>query len=91
MGVALLNAETVDGAIASVHHAKLFASLSEGQINRNATLAKTSPSQNLSCKSKKTIDQEEEEEGNVGVEGRYLGMCNSQPSSPTKLTLRART
>merc|ERR1711962_417951 len=39
VGVALLDAETVDGAIASVHHAKLFASLSEGEINRNATLA----------------------------------------------------
>ena len=40
VGVALLDAETVDGAIASVHHAKLFASLSEGQINRNTALAK---------------------------------------------------
>ena len=40
VGVALLDAETVDGAIAGVHHAKLFASLSEGQINRNTALAK---------------------------------------------------
>merc|ERR1740131_249947 len=39
VGVALLDAETVDGAIASVHHAKLFASLSEGQVYRDTTLA----------------------------------------------------
>ena len=55
VGVALLDAETVDGAIAGVHHAKLFASLSEGQVNGNATLAKTTPSQNLSRKRKKLL------------------------------------
>ena len=58
VGVALLDAETVDGAIAGVYHAKLFASLSEGQVNRNATLAKKAPSQNLSlpyCRRKKQM------------------------------------
>ena len=55
VGVALLDAETVDGAIASVHHAKLFASLSEGQVYRDTTLAKTAPSQNLSRKRKKQM------------------------------------
>ena len=91
VGVALLDAETVDGAIAGVHHAKLFASLSEGQMNRNATLGKTAPSQNLCRKRKKLLIRKTEEEGNASVEDQYLGMCNSQPSSPTKLTLNART
>ena len=62
MGVALLDAETVDGAIAGVHHAKLFASLSEGQVNRNATLAKTTPSQNLCCKRKKLLIRKKKKE-----------------------------
>merc|ERR1711970_414254 len=36
--VALLNAETVDGAVASVHHTKLLASLSQRQVYRNTAL-----------------------------------------------------
>ena len=59
VGVALLDAEAVDGAIAGVYHAELFASLSKGQINRNTTLAKTAPSQNLSRKRKKQLIRKE--------------------------------
>ena len=62
VGVALLDAETVDGAIASVHHTELFASLSEGKINRNTALAKTAPSQNLSHKRKKLLIRKKKKE-----------------------------
>merc|ERR1719430_2332211 len=38
--VALLNAETVDGAVASVHHSKLLASLSQRQVYRNTAVTR---------------------------------------------------
>merc|ERR1719500_597104 len=38
VGVALLNAETVDGAVAGVHHSKLLASLSQRQVHRNTAV-----------------------------------------------------
>merc|ERR1719500_1091628 len=38
VGVALLNAETVDGAVAGVHHSKLLASLSQCQVYRNTAV-----------------------------------------------------
>merc|ERR1719193_2856350 len=36
--VALLNAETIDGAVAGVHHSKLLASLSQRQVYRNTAV-----------------------------------------------------
>merc|ERR1711970_1086596 len=40
VGVALLNAEAVDGTVASVHHSKILPCLSQGQVNRNTALTR---------------------------------------------------
>jgi len=55
--VALLNAETVDGAVASVHHTKLLASLSQCQVYRNAAVTEQKKQVRISSMSRKGVKQ----------------------------------
>ena len=50
--VALLNAETVDGAVAGIHHTKLLASLSQRQVYRNTAVTEQKKHARISLKGK---------------------------------------